>query len=399
MKPLTFFHRFLEVLNNLNLISPFHIFAANEAFNIKLNKLMEMSYNLETDNMAVTAKIKTLSDNIVKKLSDEVDLKSVVEIIENKSSDSFFTFTEEGIILAINNEAMNMFGYTLKEFNYLNMFDLIPMLSTSNLERAGLVGIGNNMVKFPIEISVSRISTNSTKLLAIVRNISDKCNLLEMDSFVKSLFHNSLTPMYHKDKHSRYVGCNAKFEELCGKPSSEIFGKTVYDLFPKDVAEFSTAKELELYTSSVLNDSKSYNCTIRTFNNPNNMSILVITTLIRDSHGNANGIIGTIVDLTDQIKCVDSSVDFNSVINETTSPLVVTDNDGFILFSNNTFSTAIGFDARDLTDFNISTFIGVISLENAVLITKSGQPIDYKLKIISLPSATGESSFHVYIFS
>jgi len=52
-----------------------------------------------------------------------------------------------------------------------------------------------------------------------------------------------------KDTEGHYVYCNNKIEELFGKPSSEIIGKTEFDLFPHWEAEKFTASDHEVLAS------------------------------------------------------------------------------------------------------------------------------------------------------
>ncbi len=44
--------------------------------------------------------------------------------------------------------------------------------------------------------------------------------------------------IFYKDVNGVYLGCNSTFAELVGRPREEIVGKTNYDLFDKDIADF-----------------------------------------------------------------------------------------------------------------------------------------------------------------
>ncbi|WP_190237495.1 bifunctional diguanylate cyclase/phosphodiesterase [Rhizobium sp. R635] len=45
-------------------------------------------------------------------------------------------------------------------------------------------------------------------------------------------------PLFYKNPHGRYIGCNKAFEDFCGHGREEIIGKTDFDLNAKHLAEF-----------------------------------------------------------------------------------------------------------------------------------------------------------------
>jgi PAS domain S-box-containing protein len=58
---------------------------------------------------------------------------------------------------------------------------------------------------------------------------------------------NSVTDViFYKDSSGVYQGGNLAWEKLLGKPLSQMIGKTDFDLFPKEVAEFFRQKDQEM---------------------------------------------------------------------------------------------------------------------------------------------------------
>ncbi|MFH0724810.1 MAG: PAS domain S-box protein [Pseudomonadota bacterium] len=53
-------------------------------------------------------------------------------------------------------------------------------------------------------------------------------------------------PLYYKDIHGKYIGCNPAFEAFIGFNREEIIGKTVFDLVPKEVADHHDQRDGEL---------------------------------------------------------------------------------------------------------------------------------------------------------
>jgi PAS domain S-box-containing protein len=364
-------------------------------FNTRLGCLLDEKIKLEKSNSEITAKIKAISFNIVKNLSDEDDLKSVVQIIENNSSEGFITFESTGVIQAVNKAAMEMFNYTLHEFAFVNIFDILPLIHLEDSDRRELSALTKDMKKFPVEVKIEHLNEHN-RFMVVISNISERKDLIEMNTFIKSVFHNSENPMYHKDKHFNYVGCNKKFEELCGKHSTEIIGRSSYELFPYDVADYSTKKEIELINDKT-NNTKTYNCSIHTFLNPDRKSILVVNNLIMDNAGNNNGVIGTIIDLTDQLYPKKDESEFSMLFNDIILPIVITDNNGFIVFSNQSFGNIVGYHSNDIDNFNICTFLSNITTNKVSVISKDKTMKEYFLKNIQLPSLNKNLS--IYIFS
>ncbi len=69
-------------------------------------------------------------------------------------------------------------------------------------------------------------------------------NLLDRErSLLKELLDGIPDLIFYKSKEGVYQGCNQAFADFVGKPYSEIVGKTDFDLFDKDVAEFFREKD------------------------------------------------------------------------------------------------------------------------------------------------------------
>ena len=50
----------------------------------------------------------------------------------------------------------------------------------------------------------------------------------EQLNFVSQLVEAIPSPLFHKDEHGRYLGCNKAFEVFVGRPRDEIIGRTVF---------------------------------------------------------------------------------------------------------------------------------------------------------------------------
>ncbi|MFX4262294.1 PAS domain S-box protein [Pelotomaculum propionicicum] len=55
--------------------------------------------------------------------------------------------------------------------------------------------------------------------------------------FLQRLIDNIPNPVFHKDVNGIYQGCNKACEEFLGRTKGEIVGKSVYEIYPKDLAD------------------------------------------------------------------------------------------------------------------------------------------------------------------
>ncbi|WP_172222843.1 response regulator [Caenimonas soli] len=70
-------------------------------------------------------------------------------------------------------------------------------------------------------------------LLVTVLDVTEKVRL---EHTLASLINSISDLIFYKDREGRYLGCNAAYAALVGKPVHEIRGKTCRDLFPQEVA-------------------------------------------------------------------------------------------------------------------------------------------------------------------
>ena len=64
--------------------------------------------------------------------------------------------------------------------------------------------------------------------------------------FTGTLLHAAPMAVFFKDVDGRYLGCNDQFSKIVGVPSGDIAGKTVFELWPPDLAEIYHAQDQEL---------------------------------------------------------------------------------------------------------------------------------------------------------
>jgi len=127
----------------------------------------------------------------------------------------------------------------------------------------------------------------------LVRLNAEKC-LEENFHFLKVLFDTSPNPIFFKDGKGIYRACNQAFADCLGKKESEILGKTIFELAPKEFAEsyhkadrdLMEKKGRQVYESKVLFGDGSYH------------DIMFFKAVSFKSSKEVGGIVGFMLDIT-----------------------------------------------------------------------------------------------------
>ncbi len=118
-------------------------------------------------------------------------------------------------------------------------------------------------------------------------------------NFLKTVIDVIPDVIWIKDLNLRYIGCNAKFEELYGIKESELIGKSDFDLVDRKTAEFYRENDkLVLKSDHVVQSDDYWN-----FNNGRIQGYFeTIKTTVKDSKGKIVGILGIARDITERVK-------------------------------------------------------------------------------------------------
>ena len=109
-----------------------------------------------------------------------------------------------------------------------------------------------NDYKKEIEILNKKLQQQEFILEIIQKSEND---LLKSTIFTDELLNNLPVAVYVKDpKEGKFIYWNKKSEEIFGFTSSEALGKTDYDLFPLEQAEFFTQKDFQTFSSKNVED-------------------------------------------------------------------------------------------------------------------------------------------------
>ncbi len=89
------------------------------------------------------------------------------------------------------------------------------------------------------------VAIENTRLLEETQNALNEVQ--QSEELMRTLIDNIPNPIFYKDVHGVYQGCNVAFEKYLGRPRDQIIGRSVFDIAPKDLADKYHAKDVELF--------------------------------------------------------------------------------------------------------------------------------------------------------
>jgi PAS domain S-box-containing protein len=120
--------------------------------------------------------------------------------------------------------------------------------------------------------------------------------LLSRNQFISSLLHAIPVAVFFKDKEGKYSGCNDEFTEIMGVTSEEIKGKTVYELWPSELAETYHQKDLELMRER---KHQVYEFQVQD-KNGKLRPVIYAKDVFFDANGEVEGLVGAFLDITER---------------------------------------------------------------------------------------------------
>ncbi len=174
--------------------------------------------------------------------------------------------------------------------------------------------------------------------------------------FLQQLLDSIPMPVYYKDMDGRYLGCNTAFEGVLSRQRTDIIGKTVYELIPKEHADRHHGVDLALLRQPgvrIYEVSGSYNS--------GELRDMIFTkATFCDGDNRVAGIVGTLVDITER-KQVETALRESEekfrVLAETAPTAIVVYQDEHFVYVNPSAVRLLGYSEAELLDMTFWAWV------------------------------------------
>lgn len=176
---------------------------------------------------------------------------------------------------------------------HLTRFLTIPLSEQGKI--VAVVGVANRQEEYD-ESDVLQL----TLLMDAVWKVSERkrveSELLHQSALLRSIIDSIPDLIFYKDTNCTYLGCNKAFERFAGRPEQEQVGRTDFDFFEPEVAEFFRQKDCEMLASGQARSNEEW------ITYPDGRKVLLDTlkTPFRGADGTQLGLVGISRDITER---------------------------------------------------------------------------------------------------
>ncbi|MEI7650344.1 MAG: PAS domain S-box protein, partial [Methanomicrobiales archaeon] len=223
-----------------------------------LNVASSKRYTISADEKQVLITIGRELGTIVERLRAEEAFKKASEnlqVLFDSVNEMIFVLDMQGRIFKVNKTVERKLGYTDEELHNTDVLQLhvpdrrdealmnVQGMIAGTIDSCPVPLLAKNKGIIEVETKVTRGWWNGNEvLIGVSRDVTER-NLAEDEikqqaSLIKSLLDSIPDIIFFKDKEGVYLGCNPPFAEFVGKPREDIIGKTDYELFDKEIADF-----------------------------------------------------------------------------------------------------------------------------------------------------------------
>jgi PAS domain S-box-containing protein len=146
-------------------------------------------------------------------------------------------------------------------------------------------------------------------------------------------------PVFFTDREGRLNGCNTAFEEMAGRPLSELAGKTFHDLWPRERAELFGGRFREIVDGLA---RCVYEAPVR-FADGADHPVMHHLSAFSDETGAAEGVVGVLFDLTDLKRAEEGVLLRSTALENAANAVVITDVTGAVQWTNRAFTELTGY--------------------------------------------------------
>jgi diguanylate cyclase (GGDEF)-like protein/PAS domain S-box-containing protein len=212
----------------------------------------------------------------------------------------------------------------ISNFSILITFILIIFISISVLNRKIILPISelsnltyNLPEKITKKLPITWPNSSLEEINSLIANFSWMAKNLDIAftenngeiSFRQKLIDTIPSPIFYKDIQGRYIGCNKAFEEYLGTNREELYGKSVFDLSPPELAQKYYEMDQALFDNP---GTQVYESSVK-YADSSVHDVIFYKATFDDDDGKVAGMIGVFVDITDR-KRVESVVSSKQLV-------------------------------------------------------------------------------------
>ncbi|MFO7803147.1 MAG: PAS domain S-box protein [Desulfovermiculus sp.] len=168
------------------------------------------------------------------------------------------------------------------------------------------------------------------------------------EDFLNILLETIPIPVFYKDKQGRYLGFNKTFETLFGFTRENLIGKTVFDVYPEELAQVYYAMDKQLFKTGGEQVYESHFCNadfaLR--------QVIFHKAAYMNNQGIICGLIGAILDVTEYKQAEkdlqQSEKHYRSIFENTGAATIIVEEDTTISLSNTKFALLSGYSKEEL---------------------------------------------------
>jgi|GEM_PF-1100325 len=264
-----------------------------------------------------------IARDITRQKKEEEKVNRLAAIVQY-SDDAMFTVSLEGIITQWNNGARKIYGFQPEEvigksievtvppdrqaeipllINRLRHGEHVAHFETIRMRKDGR-NFDASLTLSPVLDSAGAVTGISTVARDISRWKKTERLMAEKEKamresfeFLRVLIEAIPNPVFYKDTAGVYRGCNKALELFLGKGRAEIIGKTAFDVAPRELAELYQAKDTALISTHPA--KQVYEAKVR-YADGTSRDVVFYKATYADSNGAAAGVVGVIIDVTEQ---------------------------------------------------------------------------------------------------
>jgi PAS domain S-box-containing protein len=238
---------------------------------------------------------------------------------------------------------------------------VVPVLRGGRL--AAIMGVGNKRTDYD-EHDVRTIEALAEASFEIAERkraqeefVAEATQRERLLLFNEALMSAIPTPVFYKDRQGRYLGCNLAFSEVMGVTAEEIRGKTVFELWPSELARVYHEADLDLMANP---HRQTYEGSVRDKDGVEG-PVLFAKDIFRDEAGEVAGVVGAFLELAERARAEEelrkTSEMLRMVLDNMPSQVFWKNREGVYLGCNRLFAENAGLRTPDdilgMTDFDL----------------------------------------------